>query len=122
MASLVATVDLPLAGKTLKLRESQRAVYRLHNAGLRADLLDLWEENRRFAALCNWLWACDTGGAFATPEEVADVTAIDDVGRLMDGLLAMHRTAYPASAPATPAEVEKKSTLTAEPPPASNSG
>ena len=45
-----------------------RALYRLQSAGLPDDLAGIFDDGKRIATLCNWLWACDTSGAYSSPD------------------------------------------------------
>jgi hypothetical protein len=93
-----------VGGKTLALRHTMRALYRIQSAGLPDDLAGLFDDGKRVATLCNWLWACDGSGAFATPDALADAMTMEQVAPAMDALLAAWRASQPPAPDAPDAE------------------
>jgi hypothetical protein len=85
-----------------------RANYRLQMASLPDDLAGLWDDSRRIATLCNWLWACDTLDAYKDPGALAEAMQNDEVGPAMKALLDAWRVANPVADDTAQDEGKKK--------------
>lgn len=107
-AAAGASTPCAVGGKTLALRHTMRALYRIQSAGLPDDLTGLFDDGKRVATLCNWLWACDQSGAYPSPDALADAMTLAEVGPAIDALLAAWRASQPP-APDAP-DAEKKTT------------
>jgi hypothetical protein len=100
--SVIVTTPAIVGGKALALHYTNRAQYRLQSHGLVSDLADIFDEKKRVAGLCNWLWAMDDLSAYASPEAVADAISTPEIVAAMDAILAAFRVAHPETAAAKP--------------------
>jgi hypothetical protein len=76
------------ATATVALRFDTRAEYRLSSIGRTADLSDWQSKAKKFAFLCDWLWACALDCAHASPEALAATIDRDKIGGLVAALFA----------------------------------
>jgi hypothetical protein len=94
---MVSTTPAIVGCKTLALRFTFLAQYRLQSRGLESELGDIFKDTKRVAAVCNWIWAMDTLKTYATPEDVAEAIGPQEVSAAMDALLDAFLTAHPKS-------------------------
>ncbi len=117
MAAIVDPIEAKLnVSLTLRLRFDSRAEYRLSRIGRTLDLDEWKTEAKKFAFLCDWLWALARECPFKTPEDLA--LAVGDathVGGLIEAL-------FNAIDAGTQDDGEKKSTSPGGPSTASPSG
>lgn len=69
--SITNPVRVEIGGRTLHLRFSKRAQYRLQGIPRNTDFFGISNPERSFATLCNWIWACAVDCPFETPEDIA---------------------------------------------------
>ena len=76
------------ATTTLALRFDTRAEYRLSSIGRAVDDLgEMQHKARRFAFLCDWLWACALDCPYPAPAELAAAVDRAHIAGLLKGLL-----------------------------------
>ena len=93
--SVVVTTPATVGGKTLALRYTNLAQYRLQSRGLPSDLADIFNETKRVAALCNWIWAMDTLAVYDSPEAIADAISTPEMVAAIDVILSAFKRAHP---------------------------
>lgn len=73
--------------KPRRIRFSNRALCRHQTLDKPIALAELGKAKRSFAALCQWLWACQIDDdQLESPDAVADAIDREKIGELMDAL------------------------------------
>src|SRR5437763_446057 len=116
MAAVVAPIDAAISGtQSLRLRFDMRAEYRLSRIGRPVDLGEWKKQARKFAFLCDWLWALAVDCPFDEPADLAASISRDRIGALIEAMFSAIEAGMSETA-------EKKSTSSSGPSTASPSG
>lgn len=104
--------------RVLKIRFSNRAIYRHGTLDRPLDLSEVAKDERSFTALCQWLWATIIdANPFKSPDDLADEIEEQQVPDLVRTLIDAHKLANPPKA-----DAKNEEGSTPSPSPASSSG
>lgn len=90
-----------IGGQAVELRFDRRARYRIGSLNGPVEFGQMHDDNKAFAVLCNWVWACST--TFKTPEDIASNITEEQIP---DAMSAVAEAIQEAT---RPDEAEKKS-------------